>query len=118
VFDRRIILFKPAGNTVCVPPGTYRVGDDIDMNGDGVTVSAPFGATVVYATDLQWFVRGNGNSVQNININCANSPYSGFVVTGGGNSITGCSVRQFNILAQLLQTLVETFTVAFQDPET
>jgi len=82
---------------VCVPPGTYKAFVDIDVNVDGLLVSAPSGASFVFgAPDVQFFVRGNGNTVQNLNINCDNSAASGFVITGGGNVVTGCSVRRSN----------------------
>ncbi len=47
------------GQTVCVPPGTYQATSDIDVNVDGVTVSAPSGATIVYdnPSGLQFFIR-------------------------------------------------------------
>lgn len=82
---------------VCVPPGTYKAFADIDVNVDGLLVSAPSGASIVFgASNVQFFVRGNGNTVQNLNINCDNSAASGFVITGGGNVVTGCSVRRSN----------------------
>ncbi len=81
-----------------MPPGTYKAFADIDVNVDGLLVLAPSGASIVFgASNVQFFVRGNGNTVQNLNINCDNSAASGFVITGGGNVVTGCSVRRCNI---------------------
>ncbi len=52
-------LFTCTGQTVCLPPGTYQATADIDVNVDGVTVSAPSGATIVYdnPSGLQFFIR-------------------------------------------------------------
>jgi len=52
-------MFTCTGQTVCVPPGTYQATADIDVNVDGVTVSAPSGATIVYdnPSGLQFFIR-------------------------------------------------------------
>ena len=67
---------------------------DINLDIDGVTVTAPSGATIRYGNNMQFFVRGNGNKLKNINIDCANTAFSGFVINGAGNSITDCSVRR------------------------
>ena len=82
---------------MCVPPGTYNAMEDIDVNVDGVTISAPSGATIVYGNvnGVQFFIRGNSNKVQNINVDCANTPFSGFVVNGASNQVTDCSVSRF-----------------------
>ena len=80
-----------------MPPGTYKAFADIDVNVDGLLVSAPSGASIVFGTsNVQFFLRGDGNTIQNLNINCDNSAASGFVITGGGNVVTGCSVRPSN----------------------
>ena len=71
---------------VCVPPGTYKAFADIDVNVDGLLVSAPSGASIVFGTaNVQFFLRGDGNTIQNLNFYCDNSAASGFVITGGGN---------------------------------
>ena len=75
-----------------MPAGTYLALKDINVDIDGVTVSAPSGATIRYGNDIQLFIRGNGNKVQNIHVDCANTAFSGFVVNGAGNTINGCSV--------------------------
>lgn len=76
-----------------MPPGTYLALKDININVNGVTVTAPSGATIKYGNDLQFFLRGNGNKVQNIHVDCVKAAFSGFVVNGAGNSITNCAVR-------------------------
>lgn len=80
--------------TVCVPPGTYMVMKDINLDINGVTVTSPSGATIRYGNNMQFFVRGNGNKLQNLNVDCANTAFSGFVINGAGNSINDCSVRR------------------------
>ena len=64
---------------MCVPPGTYKALTDIDINIDGVSFVAPSGATIRFAnpSGLQFFIRGNGNTVSSIAINCAGTPFSG-----------------------------------------
>ncbi|KAL0055593.1 hypothetical protein WJX82_002254 [Trebouxia sp. C0006] len=94
-FNEAIVAASAERLFVCVPPGTYKALADIDVNVDGLLVSAPSGASIVFgASNVQFFVRGNGNTVQNLNINCDNSAASGFVITGGGNVVTGCSRAQ------------------------
>ena len=76
-----------------MPPGTYLAMKDINMNINGVTVSAPSGATIKYRNNVQFFLRGNGNTVRNIYVDCASTAFSGFVINGAGNTITNCKVR-------------------------
>ena len=47
------------GQTVCLPPGTYKAMADINVNVSGVTISAPSGATIMYGnpSGLQFFIR-------------------------------------------------------------
>ena len=90
------IEFKPgmfAGQTVCVPPGTYMATEDININNDGVNLYAPSSASIIYRNSVQFFIRGAGNIVQNLQVNCQSTPYSGFVILGSNNHITGSSVR-------------------------
>lgn len=61
---------------------------DIILDVKGVT----FAATIRYGNDICVFIRGNGKQMQNIRIDCANTAFSGLVINGAGNSITGCSV--------------------------
>ena len=60
--------FAHAGKTVYVPPGTYQLNKDIIMDVDGVTVTAPVGASFTYTNPapggIQWFLNGNSNTVQ------------------------------------------------------
>ena len=81
------------GQTVCVPPGTYMVTEDVSINNDGVTVNAPAGANILFRNSVQWFVRGSSNTIQNIHVDCQGTPFSGFVVLGSNNHISGSSVR-------------------------
>ena len=82
-----------AGRVICIPPGIYRITEDINLNNDGITLLAPTGADLRYDNAVQFFIRGNGNNVENIHVDCNNAPYSGFVILGSSNSISGCSVR-------------------------
>ena len=86
------LVAAAAGRTVCVPPGTYAVTEDVNINNNGVRLNAPSGATILFKNNLQLFIRGNANSVSNINVNCAGTAFSGFVILGASNSITGSSV--------------------------
>jgi len=47
------------GQTICLPPGTYKAMADINVNVNGVTISAPDGATIMYGnpSGLQFFIR-------------------------------------------------------------
>lgn len=81
------------GQTVCVPPGTYMVTEDVSINNDGVILNAPAGANIIFRNSVQWFVRGSSNTIQNIHVDCQGTPFSGFVVLGSDNHISGSSVR-------------------------
>lgn len=97
-----------AGQTVCVPPGTYMVTEDVNINNDGVTVNAPSGATLMFRNSVQWFVRGSSNTIQNIYIDCQGTPFSGFVILGSNNHFTGSSVGKncFSGLRNLIEALL------------
>ncbi len=47
------------GQTVCLPPGTYKAMADINVNVNGVTISASSGATIMYGnpSGLHIFIR-------------------------------------------------------------
>jgi parallel beta-helix repeat protein len=87
------IVDAGTGGTVCVPAGTYAVGQDININTDGVTVTAPQGATIRYINNVQFFIRGNGNTVSNLAINGAGTNFSGFVVNGALNTLQNCQAN-------------------------
>lgn len=81
-----------AGRTVCFRAGNYAVMQDINLNVNGANVIAASGAVITYKNNMQWFVRGNTNTLNQVQVNCNNSAFSGFVIWGSGNRFTSCSV--------------------------
>ncbi|KAA6429796.1 MAG: hypothetical protein FRX49_00228 [Trebouxia sp. A1-2] len=98
-FNAAIIAAGAAGQTVCLPPGTYTAMADINVNVNGVTISAPSGATIMYGnpSGLQFFIRPQtvGSMALFLTVKAAIVQSSNNKAVGiaqnqcSGNSITG-----------------------------